>query len=47
LSLGQGWGIVGLWTGFIVALGVLAVILVRRFLVISARDIAPLTGSGR
>lgn len=44
LSLGLGWGIFGLWTGFIVALALLASLLVRRFLRLSSREIAPLTG---
>lgn len=46
LALGLGWGIVGLWTGFVVGLGLLAALLVRRFLVLSARAIAPLAGHG-
>jgi MATE family multidrug resistance protein len=41
-----GWGIQGLWAGFVVGLALLAVLLVRRFLLVSAREIAPLRHSG-
>jgi multidrug resistance protein, MATE family len=42
LTLGLGWGITGVWAGFVVSLAIIAVSLVRRFLRVSSREIVPL-----
>jgi MATE family multidrug resistance protein len=42
LVFGLGWGVLGLWTGFVVSLAVVAGRLVPRFLRLSASEIAPL-----
>jgi len=42
LGFGLGWGVVGLWWGFVIGLSAVAAALLGRFLRISAREIVPL-----
>jgi MATE family multidrug resistance protein len=42
LAFGLGMGVVGLWCAFVVSLSVVAMSLVRRFLQLTSREIAPL-----
>lgn len=42
LTSALGWGVAGLWTGFVISLAVVAASLVARFLRISSREITPL-----
>ncbi len=44
LTFRLGLGVVGLWCAFVVSLSVVAASLVRRFLRITSREIAPLAG---
>jgi len=43
LGFGLGLGVTGLWWGFVLGLGTVALLLVGRFLSISSREIVPLT----
>jgi MATE family multidrug resistance protein len=42
LGFGLGWGVLGLWWGFVIGLSAVAAALLGRFLRISSREIAPL-----